>query len=81
MMLRFTLSKFQSFLLMPGFMKTDTITQQYNYNTTYKGADHKGQILVKYVLKNQRKSTVTWLSSTTVLEKKNWFEKEDVKWV
>lgn len=27
---------------MPGFMKTDTITQQYNYNTTYKGADHKG---------------------------------------
>ena len=28
---------------MPGFMKTDTITQQYNYNTTYKGADHKGQ--------------------------------------
>lgn len=56
---------------MPGFMKTDTITQQYNYNTTYKAADHKGQILVKYVLKNQRKSTVTWLSSTTVLEKKN----------
>lgn len=55
---------------MPGFMKTDTITQQYNYNTTYKGPDRKGQILVKYVLKNQRKSTVTWLSSTTVLEKK-----------
>lgn len=48
-------------------MKTDTITQEYNYNTTYKGADRKGQILVKYVLKNQRKSTVTWLSSTTVL--------------
>ena len=42
MMLRFTLSKFQSFLLMPGFMKKDTITQQYNYNTTFKGADHKG---------------------------------------
>ena len=36
---------------MPGFMKTDTITQQYNYNTTYKGADHKGQIFVKYVFK------------------------------
>ena len=32
-------------------MKTDTITQQHNYNTTYKGADRKGQILVKYVFK------------------------------
>lgn len=67
---------------MPGFMKTDTITQQYNYNTTYKGADHKGQILVNYVFKKSEEVN----SNLAVIDyspggKKNWFEQKDVKWV